>query len=132
MDMFTMKHAHRKHRMSLVSLHPARTNGKQDGKQYSVSCGAYRKSQKSGRMEYEGLVLEGEVPVKEFVRWAKRKGFLKWHRNGHAASAPAKKLTANNSKNGGSNKNEQRVERGNTQALPGTANGGSQRKVAGR
>ena len=136
MQLFTMKHAHRKHRMNLVSLHPAKANGKPAEGLYFVSCGAYRKGAKTGRMEYQGLALEGDVPVKELVRWAKRKGFLKWHQNGQVRGVKAKtngkpqpspKTNGTATHKGGTTHERhvlQHADRRNAQALPGTANGG--------
>ncbi|MCY3024593.1 MAG: hypothetical protein NTW87_36930 [Planctomycetota bacterium] len=131
MELFTMKHAHRKHRMNLVSLHPAKANGKPAAGMYFVSCGAYRKGEKTGRMEYQGLALEGGVPVKELVRWAKRKGFLKWHRNGQVQSTNANRnghtTKTTGTHKGGTTQHERHTDGGNTPALSGTANGGNQR-----
>jgi hypothetical protein len=140
MQLFTMKHAHRKHRMDLVSLHPAKANGKSAAGIYFVSCGAYRKGAKTGRMEYQGLALEGDVPVKELVRWAKRKGFLKWHQNGHVlgvkkpqaapktnGKAGAQKTNGTSTRKGGTSHERhvlQHADRRNAPALSGTPNGG--------
>ncbi len=140
MQLFTMKQAHRKHRMSLVAIHPARVNGKPAAGLYFVSCGAYRKSEKTGNLEYQGLALEGDVPVKEFVRWAKRSGFLKWHHNGHVQgikkpqpaakqASTAKKTPETKATQKGTAKHErdadkQHADTRNAQAVPGTPSGG--------
>ncbi len=112
MDQFTLKYAKKKYRMSLVSLHPARNGDKRDPKTYYVSCGAYKREAVSGRMAFKGLALEGKVPVVELVRWARKKGFLKWSRRG------------------GSN-NVRNAHRGNAASVQATAGTGSERKVAG-
>ncbi len=75
---FTLKHDGRKHRMALVSLFPAAPQAKGDNTRYYVSCGAYAPDKGSGRMEYQGVSIRGDVPIGELVRWALRKGFLQW------------------------------------------------------
>jgi hypothetical protein len=77
---FTMKHGGRKRRMALVSLYPATPKSKGDNTHYYVSCGAYAPHKGSGRMEYQGESIRGDVPICELVRWALRKGFLQWER----------------------------------------------------
>ncbi|MCK6470863.1 MAG: hypothetical protein L6R28_03875 [Planctomycetes bacterium] len=112
MDLFTLKYAGKKYRMSLVSLHPAHQGDKRDPKTYLVSCGAYKREAVSGRMVFKGLSLQGNVPVVELVRWARRKGFLKWTRRGGA-------------------KHERNAQRRTAAPIPATAGSGSERKVAG-
>jgi hypothetical protein len=75
---FSLKHDGRKRRMALVSLHPATPQVKGDNTHYYVSCGAYAPDNGSGRMEYQGVSIRGDVPIQELVRWALRKGFLAW------------------------------------------------------
>lgn len=79
---FRLKHERRKHRMALVSLFPATPQIKGDNTHYYVSCGAYAPDKGSGRMEYQGVGVRGEVPICALVRWALRKGFLTWEKSG--------------------------------------------------
>lgn len=67
--MFTVKHEGVKYRLHLTSLYPDRSNEKNS---YFVSCGAY---DKQGR--WTGVSFRGNVPVPEFIRWAKRKKYIK-------------------------------------------------------
>ncbi len=78
MHTFAIKHDGRKCRMSLVSLYPAASQSRCDNTHYFLSCGAYAPDNGSGRMEYQGLSIRGNVPINELVRWALRKGFLAW------------------------------------------------------
>ncbi|MBE7465421.1 MAG: hypothetical protein HS116_25270 [Planctomycetes bacterium] len=112
MELCTLKYAGRKYRVSLVSLKRARQTGKRGAKSYSVTCGAFKRDAGTGRMAFQGLALEGDVPLVELVRWARRKGFLKWHREG-------------------GRKNVRNAERRSAGSVPAAPGGGSQRKVAG-
>ncbi len=78
MNTFTLRHDGRKRRMALVSLYPSQPSIRCDNSSYHVSCGAYAHDARSGRMEYQGVSVRGEIPVCEMVRWAIRKGFLTW------------------------------------------------------
>jgi hypothetical protein len=75
---FTLKHDGRKRRMALVSLHPAMPQLRSDNTRYYLSCGAYAPDKGTGRMEYQGVSIRGNIPIQELVRWALRKGYLAW------------------------------------------------------
>ena len=78
MKLFTLKHDGKKHRMGLVALQPAKQQDASKPDEFHVACGAFKQGQEGQKQAPTGLCLHGDVPVKELVRWARRKGFLKW------------------------------------------------------
>ena len=78
MKLFTLKHDGKKHRMGLVTLQPAKQQDASKPDEFHVACGAFKQDQEGQKQAPTGLCLHGDVPIKELVRWARRKGFLKW------------------------------------------------------
>lgn len=80
MHTFPVRHGRRIRQAVLTSLYPATRNSESEA--YSVTCGVYEPcSQDPDAMKWIGLSLDGQVPVPEFIRWALRKGYLKWKRS---------------------------------------------------
>jgi len=70
---FRLQHLGKTHSMALVSLHPIAPRDDINSRDYYVSAGAY---DQNGR--YQGVSVQGNVPIPEFIQWAIRKGFLQW------------------------------------------------------
>jgi hypothetical protein len=88
MELFTMKYEHKKHRMALDAV-----LAEHGGPEIRMACVAYRKNETTGEVWPSGLALEGVVPVKNLIRWATRKGFLKWQRAEAVPSVPVPEPT---------------------------------------
>jgi hypothetical protein len=88
MELFTMKYEHQKHRMALDAV-----LAEHGGPEIRMVCVAHRKDETTGEMLPNGLALEGAVPVKNLIRWATRKGFLKWQRAEATSSVPVPETT---------------------------------------
>jgi hypothetical protein len=77
MHIFPVRHGRHTRQAALTSLYPA--SRQSDSEAYSVSCGIYEpRPHDPHEMKWTGLSLDGQVPVPEFIRWALRKGYLKW------------------------------------------------------
>jgi hypothetical protein len=75
MRTFTIKYDSKKHRVALTTFCPSDRSA--DDYSYRVCCGTYDKQNK-----WTGLSLDGEIPVPEMIRWAYRKGYLKFSMKG--------------------------------------------------
>jgi hypothetical protein len=98
MQLFRMKYGDDRPHMALVSLYPQGQLQESDFHN-ATHCylGAAAYAQGHYRMEYQGLSLEGTVPIAELVRWALQRGFIAWKEAeeyaDHKARAKAPLLT---------------------------------------
>jgi hypothetical protein len=118
MKLFTLKHAGKKHRMGQVTLQPGKPQTPDKPELCAIACGAFTQDEASKKHKPTGLALRGEVPVKELVRWAKRKGYLKWNRS--AVSKSVNKVTLKKQESS----HERNANAGLAKAVPGAASSG--------
>jgi len=75
MKTFTIKYEGKKHRVCLSSFYPTEESKRGSENTYHVSCGTYDKNDK-----WTGLSIRGSIPIPEMIRWAYRKGLIKFER----------------------------------------------------
>ena len=129
MKLFTLKHDGKKHRVGLIMRQPSKSPKAEKQELYWVSCVAFKQPDETSKPLATGLKLVGDVPVKELVRWAKRKGFLEWNRTAtsksvkpvkQAKSGKSVKITAKKQEL----KHERNAEHGIAKAVSGAPGGG--------
>lgn len=91
MSTFTLKKDRRKHKVAVSRMYPLVHDGRRDGLNWYVRAGVYVKPTGGGKLQYAHRSLEGVIPIPLLIRWALKRGFIKWNEESEGTNGTDKR-----------------------------------------